>query len=68
MEKYETMVEFFSDSPEPLVLHWGVSRATVGEWTLPDIAIMYEPSDSEIIAGKACETQFKMAPGQLLRV
>ena len=67
MEKDETMVEFFSDSPEPLVLHWGVSRATVGEWTLPDIAIMYEPSDSEIIAGKACETQFKMAPGQLLR-
>jgi len=62
----EKMVEFFSDSPEPLVLHWGVSRAEAGEWTLPDISIMHEPSDSEIIAGKACETRFTMAPGQLL--
>jgi len=63
----ETMVEFFSDSPEPLILHWGVRRTSrEGEWTLPDISIMHEPSDSEIIAGKACETQFKMAPGQML--
>ncbi|QDZ20533.1 hypothetical protein HOP50_04g30540 [Chloropicon primus] len=62
----ETMVEFFSDSPEPLVLHWGVSRAQMGEWMLPDVSIMHEPADSEIIAGKACETKFNMAPGQLL--
>ena len=63
----ETMVEFFSDSPEPLVLHWGVSRDKLGEWTLPDINIMHEPEDSEIISGKACETQFKMAPGKMLQ-
>ena len=62
----ETMVEFFSDSPEPLILHWGVSRTKMGEWTLPDIEIMHEPTHSEIIANKACETEFKMAPGQLL--
>ncbi len=64
----ETLVEFFSDSPEPLILHWGVSRTSKeGEWTLPDISIMHEPSDSEVIAGRACETQFKMAPGQMLK-
>ena len=63
----ETMVEFFSDSPEPLILHWGVSRSKIGEWTLPDISLMHEPADSEIISGKACETQFKMAPGQMLK-
>merc|ERR1711904_253102 len=63
----ETMVEFFSDSPEPLILHWGVSRSNSGEWTLPDISLMHEPADSEIISGKACETQFKMAPGQMLK-
>jgi len=65
--KGETMVEFFSDCPVPLILHWGISRARLGEWTLPDINTMHEPEDSEITAGKACETQFKMAPGQMLK-
>jgi hypothetical protein len=65
--KGEMMVEFFSDCPVPLILHWGISRTQLGEWTLPDINIMHEPADSKITAGKACETQFKMAPGQMLK-
>ena len=59
------VVEFFSDSPEPLVLHWGVSRKILGDWHMPKEGTV--PFGSTVVSDRACETVFQMAPAKLYR-
>lgn len=57
------MIELFSDSPEPLVLHWGIAEVEPFGWAVPPEGIV--PPGS-VVLPRACETPFFVAPASLV--
>lgn len=51
----ELHIRFASDEKNPLILHWAVSKNSVGEWQIPPESII--PSDSTLL-NISCETPF----------
>lgn len=51
------MIAEYKDQSDDLVLHWGISKKQVGEWTGPDDKFL--PIDTKRFPdGKACQTKF----------
>lgn len=62
--KESYMIELFSDSPEPLVLHWGIAEVEPFGWSVPPEGIV--PPGS-VVLPRACETSFFVAPASLVK-
>eukprot|EP01018_Ginkgo_biloba_P037278 Gb_00439 [translate_table: standard] len=53
----EVVSRLVTDIGDPVILHWGLSKNSAGEWLAPPLNVM--PKGSKQVDG-ACETPFKM--------
>ncbi|GLJ13650.1 hypothetical protein SUGI_0217250 [Cryptomeria japonica] len=54
----ETSARLVTDSREPFILHWGLSKNSAQEWLVP--SVNFRPKGSSMVDG-ACETPFERA-------
>ena len=61
--KYKVdLIATFPDENDELVLHWGISRDKVGNWSAPDKSSL--PTESKLNDdGFSADTEFKRFPG-----